>query len=403
MEEAVSVSDLTKAIRLLLEEGIGDVVVEGEITNYKHHSSGHRYFTLKDEDASIQCVMWKSRNISFIPEDGMRVLIFGRLSVYPPQGRYQIDCTTMRPFGLGDLHAALERLKKKLHAMGWFDEARKRPLPTLPMRIGVITSPTGAALHDILSTIRRRFAAVEIVFRPTLVQGDGSAEDIAKAIAEVNRVGADVLIVGRGGGSLEDLWAFNTEIVAEAIVMSDIPVVSAVGHETDWTIADGVADQRAATPTAAAEMVTPFTTDSLMQTITQHESLMLHRISMRVSRVLEIVTDFRDGTAARRLTERVHIRGQQVDELTSRMARSAVHHVRSLRQQVEHVAALCATLHPLAPLRRGYAIVERNERILGTTDRLIPGETVQVRRHLEIATVTVNNRADIGTEEHEQD
>ena len=175
MEEAVSVSDLTKAIRLLLEEGIGDVVVEGEITNYKHHSSGHRYFTLKDEDASIQCVMWKSRNINFIPEDGMRVLIFGRLSVYPPQGRYQIDCTTMRPFGLGDLHVALEQLKKKLLALGWFDEARKRPLPTLPMRIGVITSPTGAALHDIISTIRRRLPVVEIVFRPALVQGDGSA------------------------------------------------------------------------------------------------------------------------------------------------------------------------------------------------------------------------------------
>ncbi|MDZ4746353.1 MAG: exodeoxyribonuclease VII large subunit [bacterium] len=394
MEEAVSVSDLTKAIRLLLEEGIGDVVVEGEITNYKHHSSGHRYFTLKDEDASIQCVMWKSRNINFIPEDGMRVLIFGRLSVYPPQGRYQIDCTTMRPFGLGDLHVALEQLKKKLLALGWFDEARKRPLPTLPMRIGVITSPTGAALHDIISTIRRRLPVVEIVFRPALVQGDGSAEDIAKAIAEVNRVGADVLIVGRGGGSIEDLWSFNTEIVAEAIVMSDIPVVSAVGHETDWTIADGVADRRAATPTAAAEMVTPFTTESLLQTIAHHEALMLQRMSTRVARVQEIVTEFRDGTTARRLTERVHLRAQRVDELTSRMARGAVQHVAMLRRQVEHVAALCATLHPLAPLRRGYAIVERNGHILSTTDKLIQGESVQVRRHNEIATVTVNTRED---------
>lgn len=394
MEEAVSVSDLTKAIRLLLEEGIGDVVVEGEITNYKHHSSGHRYFTMKDDDASIQCVMWKSRTVNFIPEDGMRVLVFGRLSVYPPQGRYQIDCTVMRPFGLGDLHQALERLKKKLLEKGWFDEARKRPLPTLPMRIGVITSPTGAAVHDIISTIRRRLPAVEIVFRPALVQGDGAAEDVAKAIAEINRVGADVLIVGRGGGSMEDLWAFNTEIVAEAIVMSDIPVVSAVGHETDWTIADGVADRRAATPTAAAEMVTPFTTESLLQTIAQHEALMLHRLSTRVTRVQEIVTEFRDGTAARRLVERVHLRAQRVDELTSRMGRSTMQHLRALKQQVEHIAALTATLHPLAPLRRGYAIVERNGHILSATEALVPGENVQIRRHQEIADVTVNNRAD---------
>jgi len=400
MEEAVSVSDLTKAIRLLLEEGIGDVVVEGEITNYKHHSSGHRYFTMKDDDASIQCVMWKSRTVNFIPEDGMRVLVFGRLSVYPPQGRYQIDCTVMRPYGLGDLHQALERLKKKLLEKGWFDESRKRPLPTLPMRIGVITSPTGAALHDIISTIRRRLPAVEIVFRPALVQGDGSAEDIAKAIAEINRVGADVLIVGRGGGSIEDLWSFNTEVVAEAIVMSDIPVVSAVGHETDWTIADGVADRRAATPTAAAEMVTPYTSEALLQTIAQHEAMMLHRIASRVARVLEIVTDYRDGTMARRLTERVHLRAQRIDELTSRMARCASQHVRMLQQRVEHVAALTATLHPLAPLRRGYAIVERNGEILGTNEKLTIGETVQVRRFIEIATVTVDTIAETG--KHEQ-
>lgn len=391
MEEAVTVSDLTKAIRLLLEEGIGDVVVEGEITNYKHHSSGHRYFTLKDDDASIQCVMWKSRTVKFVPEDGMHVLIFGRLSVYPPQGRYQIDCTSMRPFGLGDLHQAFELLKKKLLERGWFDEARKRPLPTLPLRIGVVTSPTGAAIHDIISTLRRRLPAVEVVFRPALVQGDGAAEDIAKAIAEVNRVGADVIIVGRGGGSLEDLWAFNTEIVAEAIVTSDIPIVSAVGHESDWTIADGVADKRAATPTAAAELVTPFTTEGFLQMIDHFESVMKQRLITRVTRVLEIVTEFRDGTTARRLTERVHLRGQRIDDLTTRMTRAALQHVRVLQRNVEHIAALTTTLHPMAPLRRGYAIIERDGHIMGANDHLVPGENVLVRRQYEEATVLVKD------------
>jgi len=382
-EQPVSVSELTYAIKGLLEEGIGDVVVLGEISNFKHHTSGHRYFTLKDANAQIGAVMWRSRTLTFRPEDGMRVVVRGKLSVYPAQGKYQIDCVAMRPEGIGDLHIAFEKLKESLRARGYFNEERKRPLPRRPRSVGIATSQTGAALQDMLSTISRRFPLLDVVFRPTLVQGDGAGVDIARAIVELNRAHVDVIIIGRGGGSIEDLWCFNTEEVADAVYNSAIPVISAVGHETDFTIADFVADKRAETPTAAAVLVTPITAEDLLLGIEEMRRSIVRIMINVVSSLHETAESFVDGRAARRITERIHLRGQRVDELTTRYGSSVGHHVSMIRQRIAHTVALCASLHPLAPLRRGYAVVERGGHVLTGADVLHAGDTIRLHRQTE--------------------
>ena len=254
----VTVSELTASIRGLLESGFGDLWVEGEVSNCRLWNTGHLYFTLKDGGAQIKAVMYRSavRYLKFKPEDGLRVVARGRLGVYEPKGEYQLLCDHLQPQGLGALQLAFEQLKKKLQAEGLFDLARKRPLPALPAKIGIVTSLAGAALGDIIKVLTRRHPKVHLVIRPARVQGDGAAAEIADAIRAIGRVpGVDVVIVGRGGGSAEDLWPFNQEPVARAIVGCPVPVVTAVGHEVDFTIADFVADVRAPTPSAAAEMV----------------------------------------------------------------------------------------------------------------------------------------------------
>ena len=253
-----TVSQLTAGIRALLESEFGEVWVEGEISNCRVWNTGHMYFTLKDDAAQLKGVMFRTalRYLRFKPEDGLRVVARGRLGVYEPKGEYQIVCEHMEPQGLGALQLAFEQLKKRLQADGLFDAARKRPLPSLPRRIGIVTSLDGAALRDILKVLRRRAPNASVLIRPARVQGEGAADDIARALRAMARVkDVDVVILGRGGGSAEDLWAFNEETVARAIAAFPVPVVSAVGHEVDFTIADFVADLRAPTPSAAAEMV----------------------------------------------------------------------------------------------------------------------------------------------------
>ncbi|MBF8298615.1 MAG: xseA, partial [candidate division NC10 bacterium] len=253
-----TVSDLTTEVRALLEDSFSGIWVEGELSNFRHPSSGHMYFTLKDQESQIRVVMFRvaNRQLKFQPRDGLAMLVYGALSVYEPRGEYQIVVEYMEPKGLGALQLAFEQLKERLQAEWLFDDSRKRPIPMLPGRIGVITSPTGAAIRDILQVLRRRFAGVDVLIHPVTVQGDQAAPEIVDAIRELNRRGGlDVLIVARGGGSIEDLWAFNEEVVARAIADSKIPVISAVGHEVDYTIADFVADLRAPTPSAAAELV----------------------------------------------------------------------------------------------------------------------------------------------------
>src|SRR5687767_269249 len=254
----LSVSDLTANIRGVLENAYSDVWVEAEISNCRLWNTGHLYFTLKDPGAQIKAVMFKSdvRSLKFKPEDGLHVIVRGRLSVYEPKGEYQIVCERMEPHGLGALQLAFDQLKRRLQAEGLFDGARKRPLPSLPRKIGIVTSLDGAAIRDIIKVLGRRYPNAHLVIRPTRVQGEGAAADIARALKDIVKVaGIDVVIVGRGGGSIEDLWAFNEEAVARAIVAAPVPIISAVGHEIDVTIADFAADVRAPTPSAAAEIV----------------------------------------------------------------------------------------------------------------------------------------------------
>ncbi|MCS7177309.1 MAG: exodeoxyribonuclease VII large subunit [Candidatus Kapabacteria bacterium] len=360
----LSVGELTRQLQLLLEESFPYVRVRGEISNYKLHSSGHRYFTLKDETAQIACVLWRSRVLSFEPQDGMRVIAEGAITVRPQRGQYQLDCWSLRPDGIGSLYEAFERLKQELQARGWFAEERKRPLPRLILRIGIATSPSGAALHDMLTTLRRRMPAATVYFRPTLVQGEGAPADIAQAIADLNQTDAQVIIVGRGGGSLEDLWAFNTIEVAEAIYSSRIPVVSAVGHEVDYTIADFVADVRAPTPTAAAELVSQFGQQALLEWLDQSEQ----RLWKAASRALELgrtrLQWLSDHPAFRRFQERIHLAMQDVDELSERLARAVERGLQQARHRLAALEAHCQSLYPLAPLRRGFALLRAHGRYI---------------------------------------
>ncbi|MGC6584505.1 exodeoxyribonuclease VII large subunit [Paenibacillus sp. Dod16] len=274
----LSVKDLNRYIRMKMEgdSRLSDVWIRGEISNFTHHSSGHMYFTLKDEGSRIRAIMFATHNqrLPFIPKEGSRVIARGNVSVYERDGQYQFYAVQMQPDGIGSLYLAYEQLKSKLEEEGLFAAERKRPLPRYPKTIGVITSPTGAAVRDIMITIRRRYPQARAILYPVLVQGKGAAPSIVKGIRTMNDMAeADVLIVGRGGGSLEELWAFNEEIVARAIYQSDIPVISAVGHETDFTIADFVADLRAATPTAAAELAVPSSAELTGQLVQRQRQL----------------------------------------------------------------------------------------------------------------------------------
>ena len=260
VENTLTVTEITRLIKNDLEENFSSLSIVGEISNFKAHSSGHWYFTLKDSDAQISCTMWRGVNnyVFFSPQDGMKVTIIGRITVYPPRGNYQIDVRAMQPAGVGELQIAYEKLKEKLQREGLFASENKKELPELPMKIGIVTSIGGAALKDLLSVAKRRFPLVELFIAPCVVQGSDAAASIASAIKLLNKQDeVEVIIVARGGGSLEDLWAFNEELVAYAIYHSKISIVTGIGHEIDFTISDFVADYRAATPTAAMEILTP--------------------------------------------------------------------------------------------------------------------------------------------------
>ena len=260
MEFIQTVSEITSQIKETLESEFEDIKVVGEISNFKAHYSGHWYFTLKDSNAQISCTMWKGINnyVFFKPQDGMKVIVSGKITVYPPRGNYQIDVKSMKIAGEGELQAAFEKLKRKLAEEGLFDNSIKKPIPQFPSKIGIVTAIDGAALKDMISVAKRRYPLVNLIVASAKVQGQGSAEDISNKIALLNKLkDLDLIIIGRGGGSLEDLWAFNEEVTARAIYNSKIPIISGVGHEVDFTIADFVADLRAPTPTAAMELATP--------------------------------------------------------------------------------------------------------------------------------------------------
>ncbi|HON43587.1 MAG TPA: exodeoxyribonuclease VII large subunit [Bacillota bacterium] len=365
--EVYSVSQITDRVTRLLQADavLADVWVSGEISNFTHHSSGHMYMTLKDDASRLRAVMFQgaNRGLRFRPESGMRVFAHGYVGVYRSGGEYQLYIDFMEPAGLGGLFLAFQQLKAKLEAEGLFDPALKRPLPRFPKRIAVATSPTGAAVRDIITVARRRWPAIHIVIIPTLVQGEGAPASIVCSIEHANALaeaggadGIDVLIVGRGGGSAEELWAFNDEMVARAIRSSRVPVVSAVGHETDFTIADFAADVRAATPSAAAELVVPDIGVYLRQLETERTRLV---------------------RSVRRLIDQ---RRQRVDELRRWHVQKTQTRFRASRERVQRLAGVLSALDPQAVLGRGYAICRGPDgAVLKDSQSVRTGDTVSVK------------------------
>jgi len=357
--KCLSVSELNEIIKGTLETELDSFWVAGEISNFRVPPSGHFYFTLKDDKGQIGAVMFRSqsRDLSFAPENGMAVVCFGRVSLYAVRGDLQLYVETMEPRGQGALFLAFEQLKKKLAGEGLFSSERKRPLPFLPESIGIVTSDKGAALHDMLRILGDRFPERRIVVRPVKVQGNGAAKEIATGIDELARRGkVDVMIVGRGGGSLEDLWAFNEEVVARAICASPVPVISAVGHEIDVTISDFVADARAPTPTAAAEMVVPRKLDLLQQ---------VHMIENHLVRNMQLKLDSASENF-RALTKRLADPGrklrenqQRLDELSEYLVRRFQDRLRLMKERLAQGIGQLGALSPLAVLERGYSITHR--------------------------------------------
>lgn len=446
-KDTLTISQLNNLARDLLESHFPMVWVEGEISNLMHATSGHLYLTLKDSQAQIRAAMFKGRNkkLGFKPKDGMQVLVRAKLSLYPARGDYQLIIDQMEEAGDGALLRAFEQLKQKLAAEGLFAEEYKQPLPPLPKQIGVITSPTGAAIQDILTVLKRRFPAIPVRLYPVSVQGANAAPEIVAAIEKSNAHGlCDVLIIGRGGGSLEDLWAFNEEIVARAIAASDIPIVSAVGHETDFTIADLVADARAPTPSAAAELISPDQMEMLgllksfeqffsshlnvvltqakqqlhaLQKRTRHPGQRLRDLSQRLdemeSRIKTSQQHFlkhkQAALNAASAELKLHTPSHQIAQLRTqnsslyqRLRLAMMQHLQQLSQQLQLSAQQLNAVSPLATLERGYAIVSNKQgNIIKKGSELKPGDVVNTRLHVGEFTaqvLTVSNANDTQSE-----
>jgi len=380
---ALSVSELNEYARKLLATDplLRALEVTGEISGYKHHYSGHRYFSLKDENARVQCVMFRQHalGLDFQPEDGMRVTVRASASIYPQNGSFQLYVTAMRQAGQGDLYIRFEKLKQKLMAEGLFDPARKREIPAFPRTIGVVTSRTGAAIRDIIHVARRRNPNVGIVVSPCLVQGPEAAADIVRAMNRLNRAKAcDVMLVGRGGGSIEDLWAFNEEIVARAIAASGIPVVSCVGHEVDFTISDFVADLRAPTPSAAAELTVP-----RLDQMKADVDGMLSRLAgaLRGGQRLRWLALERVGASAALTKPQgvlIEPRRTQLGNVERRLSAAMPVRLERSRHRLDALSASLRALDPASVMERGYAVVRQGERIVPRASLAESGLPVRV-------------------------
>lgn len=401
---AMSVGELTRRIKKILDDNLRFVWVAGEISNLKKPPSGHLYFTLKDEESQIPCAMWKNSagRLDFEPEDGMQVLAYGRVDVYLPHGKYQLSVERLEPRGAGALALRFEQLKRKLESEGLFDSARKRPLPFLPRSVAIVTSRSGAVIQDMLRTLAGRCPVVDVFVYPVKVQGDGAAEEIAAAIAHLNRERPDLdaMIVGRGGGSIEDLWAFNEEAVARAIYASRIPVVSAVGHETDTTIADFVADVRAKTPTDAAVLIVPKLSD-LLTGLEDLDSKLRRALRNRAEIARSTLERFRTTHALMEPAALVVRHGQRLDELHARlgvgltatvygareklavlartMSSELGHLARTARERTEGFARHLEAVSPVAVLGRGYSITSHEGVVVRKPADVKPGDAIDTR------------------------
>lgn len=385
----ITVSVLTNRIRSVLESDFLDLSIQGEISNYKHHSSGHKYFTLKDDKAQIKCVMWRGRGLNFQPRDGMKVIAIGSLTVYPPQGNYQLDCFELRPLGEGDLYLAYEALKAKLSSEGYFDAARKKVLPKIPFSIGISTSSTGAAVQDMISAITRRLPFAKIYFRPTMVQGNGSAEDIVKAINELSATPSEVLIIGRGGGSIEDLWSYNTEIVARAIYDCKKPIVAAIGHETDFTIADFVSDLRAPTPTAAAELCSPITIEDLESFIDDSSLRLFRNINSKINYYKTSVIDRFPRFSSRRMKESINQFSQFIDSSEMQILSRMKSESDSIAKTINRLEAHLKSVHPLSPFEKGFAALKSNGKFISKNESLDFYDQIEIVRKIETINVRI--------------
>ncbi len=367
-ERILSVTQLNEYVSGLLayDPMLKRIAIKGEISGYKRYSSGHLYFSLKDEASQIRCVCFRqdAQGLGFAPEDGMSVVASGSVALYMRDGAYQFYVKAMTRAGIGDLHARYEELKARLEAEGLFSAERKRPLPFIPRCIGVVTSQEGAVIQDIIRVAHRRFPGMKLLLSPARVQGEGAANDIARAIACLAASGeADVIIVGRGGGSMEDLWAFNEEAVARAIFECPVPVISAVGHETDFTIADFVADVRAPTPSAAAELATPQKRDLQAFIIEKRRRLCVLAANM-IEKKRQKLALLEDSHAMRGVLRRVSDERLRLDRLFERLTGSEAALIAKKRTDLMKSAAMLDELSPLAVLKRGYAIVHMGEELL---------------------------------------
>jgi len=377
---AVSVSTLVQLLQELVEDNFVEVLVQGELSNVSRPPSGHYYFTLKDGKAQIKCAMFRShvRALRFQPTDGLAVICRGRVSIYPQRGDLQLIVEGIEPEGVGALQLAFDQLQEKLEKEGLFVPELKQPLPPFPQVIGVVTSSSGAAIQDILNVLQRRSAGLQVLLRPVRVQGEGAAAEIAAGIADLNReTDVDVLIVGRGGGSREDLWAFNEEIVARAIAASRIPVISAVGHEVDFSIADLVADLRAPTPSAAAELVVKNRLE-----LERHLDQLTLRLAAQIRSRLSLLSSRLYGLEKRLKApaELIKIQQLQLQQLSFRLQQSMLELVSQQNHRLALLSGRLQTLSPLAVLSRGYAIIKRGKtgEVIHTSEQLKKGDQLQV-------------------------
>ena len=383
-QKIYSVSEVNSLIKSVLEMNIPPVWVMGELSAWMRAASGHAYFTLKDESSQLPCVIWKQNagRLLFKPEDGMQVNVAGRISIYEKSGKYQLIAAQIQPLGLGELYQRFELLKERLSEEGLFDEDRKKPLPPYPFKIGVVTSPDGAVLSDFVNVLSRRAPQVELILEPARVLGDGAAEEIAEAIKNLNSRGdIDLMIVGRGGGSIEDLWAFNEEIVARAIAGSTVPVISAVGHEVDFTIADFAADLRAPTPSAAAELAAPRMQD-LLSGIEDHSNSIYESITRQIREIERAVDDYERALSWERMESFIAESDNKVSDLNMKMRLIQEHIFQVLELETRALQNSLDSLNPLSVLERGYSIV--NSSLSGEIIRSFKQVNIDDEVHIKI-------------------
>lgn len=382
-QQILSITQINEYIKAVIDNDnlLSGVVVRGEISNYKMYPSGHHYFTLKDDNTALKCVMFKGNavRLRFRPENGMKVIALGRVSVYPRDGAYQLYCTNMTVDGVGDLHAAFEQLKSKLSAQGLFDPQHKKAIPAYPETIGIVTSEAGAAIHDMLRILNKRYPLVRVRLLSVRVQGVEAPAEIVEAIKYANRHKlADVLIVGRGGGSIEDLWAFNDEKVAYAIYESEIPVISAVGHEPDVTISDYVADVRAATPSNAAEIVAPDQA-ALKQHLDGIYSAMIHALTRQIRACALQLKTLSNNPYLKSPKGYLEQQSKLLDSLTVHMIAAGDKVLHNKKQQYVSLTAKLDAMSPLKVLTRGYAMIQKDDKVVRSASELEPGDHINVR------------------------